>query len=64
MPLVFNSLGADTHTHTDVRVNKISKNQARAGHTPGLKILLTSGILLSTNNNASTIGSVTYKNRK
>ena len=33
-PLVINSLGADTntHTHVDVRTETISRNQARAGH--------------------------------
>ena len=43
MLLVINSLGADTHTqthtYTDVRTGKISRNQAHGQRALGLKLL-------------------------
>ena len=44
MPLVINSLGdghTQTRTHTDVRTKSILRNQVRASHRPGLKIIIT-----------------------
>ena len=37
MPLVINSLGAGTHTYTDVCTETILRNQEHTGRAPGLK---------------------------